>query len=106
MRKAKKKTGSRKKKPANSEGKSGSRFKKRAAGSGVRPSGEKARRSLRRKSSTVAVASFQEASKVAASMPLEPVQENVAILSGHAPFDPAPILKGDYRDVHESTPGS
>jgi len=31
---------------------------------------------------------FQEASKVAASMPLEPVSGNVAILSGHAPFDP------------------
>src|SRR5438874_9175884 len=83
MRKAKKKTGSRKETPAN-EGKPEPSLK-RAPRSGVRPGGEK-REDLRRKSSTVAVAlsGSGKAGRVDAE---GAVCRNVAILSGHVAFD-------------------
>ena len=84
MRKAKKKTGSRKKKPSATKENQSPVLKERLEAEFA--GGEK-REDLRRKSSTVAVAlsGSGKAGRVDAE---GSVCRNVAILSGHAPFDP------------------
>ena len=99
MRKAKKKTGSRKKKPATAKENQGLVLKERLEAEfaqAVKSAKSYVGNPQRLQSL------FQEASKVAASMPLEPVQETWPYFQAMLRLIRA-YSQGDYRDVHEST---
>jgi uncharacterized membrane protein YkvA (DUF1232 family) len=99
MRKAKKKTGSRRKKPAAAKENQGLVLKERLEAEfaqAVKSAKSYVGNPQRLQSL------FQEASKVAASMPLEPVQETWPYFQAMLRLIRA-YSQGDYRDVHEST---